>query len=111
MWFHFDEGNVVEHHLILLNCSLVEDFRWYVLRRDINSLGSAFFQRVGKQAHFKFKAKHIDLGDVLLAAFQNDLFDKQPSHRQIDWPDRHQSPCFLVVEGFKTIRLFGSIGF
>ncbi len=47
---------------------------------------------------------------MLLAAFQDDLFDEQARHRQVDRPDGHQPPGLLAVEGGEALGLLGAVG-
>jgi hypothetical protein len=39
----------VKNHLPLVHCSLVDDFGWNVLRKQVNTLAARFFQPGGKQ--------------------------------------------------------------
>ena len=73
-------GHIVENHLILIHCPLVEHLGGDVLGDDVNALAARFVQHVGEQPHLKLKAQHVHAGDVLLAAFQDHLFDKQACH-------------------------------
>jgi hypothetical protein len=105
-----DEGHIVEDHLVLLHRPLVEHLGRDVLGRDVDALGAGLVQHVGEQPHLELEAEDVHLGDVLLAAFQDDLFDEQPRHRQVDRPDRHQPPGLLAVEGGEAVGLLGPVG-
>ena len=108
--FDLDVGHIVEDHLILLHCPLIEDLSRDIFGRDVNALSPRFIQHIGEQPHFELEAQDVHLGDVLLAAFQNDLFDKQPRHRQIYRPDCDQPSSLLAVERGKASRLLRAVG-
>jgi len=80
------------------------------LGANVDALGAGFVQHVREESHLKLEPQNIDAGDVLLAAFQDYLFHKQPGHRQVHRPHRHQPPCLLAVEGVEAIGLFGAVG-
>ena len=87
MRLDLDIRHIVEHYLILFHCPLVEHVGGDVLGRDIDALCPSLVQHVGKQPHLELEAKYIHLGDMLLAALQNDLLNEQPRYWQIYWPD------------------------
>ena len=79
-----DGRHIVKDHLILFHCPLVEHLGGDVLGGDVDALGAGLVQHVGKQPHLELKAQNVHAGDVLLAAFQDDLFHEQARHRQVD---------------------------
>ena len=78
--------------------------------RDVDALGPRLVQHVGEQPHLELEAQDVHLGDVLLAAFEDDLLDEQPRHRQVDRPDGHQPPGLLAVEAGEARRLLRPVG-
>ena len=69
-----------------------------ILRRP-GGHAARLVEDVGEKPHLELETEDIDLGDVLLAALQDDLLDEEPRHRQVDRPHRHQPPGALAVEG------------
>ena len=108
--FDLDVRHIVEHDLVLLDGPLVEHLSRNVFRGDVDALGAGFVQHIGKQAHLKLKAKDVHLGDVLLAALQNDLLHEQPRHGKIYGSDRNEPSSFLAVESGESVRLLGAVG-
>jgi len=107
---HFNRGHVVEDDLILLDCSLVEHFGGDVLGLNVDALRFGFVQHVRKQAHFELEAKQIDFGDVLLPAFENDLFDEETSNRQIHRADDDHAAGLFAVKRFEAGGPFCFVG-
>ena len=108
--FDLDEGHIVENHFVFFDCPFIEDITGDVFHGQINALGFSFFLNIGKQSHFEFKAENIHAGDMFLAAFQNDFFNKKPGHGQIDRPDRRQPTRFFALKGLELADGFGTIG-
>ena len=100
----------MEDHLVLLHRPLVEHLGGDVLGGDVDAFGPGLVQHVGEQPHLELEAQDVHAGDVLLAAFQDDLFHEQARHRQVDRPHRHQPPGLLAVEGGEALGLFGAVG-
>ena len=101
----------MEDHLILLHRPLVKDLGGDVFRRDVDALGPGFVQHVGEQPHLELETEDVHPGDVLFAALEDDLLDKEPRHREVDRPDGHQPPGFLAVEMLELLQRLGPVGF
>ena len=105
-----DGRDVVEDDLIPFDGAFVEDLRRDVLGRDVDALIAGFLQDVGEQPHLELEPENIDAGDVLLAALQDDLFDEQPRHRQVDRSHRDQPSCPLSLKRSEAVGLLGAVG-
>jgi len=94
----------MENHLILFDRAFIENFGGDVFGGDINAFGAGLVQDVGEKAHFEFEAEDIHAGDVLLAAFEDDLFDKEAGDGKVDGADRDEAASFFADEGIESVR-------
>ena len=100
----------MEDHLVLLHRALVEHLGRDILGGDVDSLAPRLVQHVGEQTHLELEAQDVHLGDVLLAALDDDLLDEQPRDGEIDGADRDQAARLLAVERGVAGDRLGAVG-
>ena len=105
-----DERDIMEYNLILFNGPFIKDITGDILHGQIYAFLPGLFLDIGKQPHLKLKAENINAGDMLLPTFQDNLLNKEPGNRHIDWPHSHQASRLLGLEGIELIHGFSPIG-
>jgi len=78
--FDFDIRDILKDDLIALHYPFVKDVSGNVFRGNIDTFGAGLVKHVGKQLHLELEAENVHLGNVLLAAFEDDLLHKQPCY-------------------------------
>ena len=100
----------MKHHLVLFHRPLVKNLGRDVLGLQVDALRFGLVQHVGKESHLELETQQIDLGDVLLPAFEDDFLHEQPRDGQVDRADDDHAARLLAVEDPQARRLFRLVG-
>jgi len=99
-----DKGNVEEDDLTLVYSALVKYLRRNVLGSEIDALLLRLLKHGGEEAHLELEGEQVDPGGATLAAFGDDLFDKEAPDGEVDRPDDDQPAGRLTVKKARVLE-------